>query len=118
MKRVADLDGPELDFWVAKALGLNAKCARHTVAPELKACIVDDAFVFDPHREWKHAGPIIEEQRIALMPHGDTWSAIARHHFQWRMGGTALLAAMRCFVASVYGERVPDLAGDTPEDRT
>ena len=52
-------------------------------------------------------GPIIERERIALLPGVGLpdWSAVKAPNFK-ASADTPLIAAMRCFVASKFGEEV------------
>ncbi len=67
---------------------------------------------FQPSTNWQHAGPLIDEKRIALWPDEEGgWFASegdgegADYH-----GDTALEAAMRCYVICTIGRWV-----DVPE---
>lgn len=67
---------------------------------------------YSPSRKWEHGGVIIQTERIAITPSnrsGPTqWSAEvwdARPPVR-SMGPTALIAAMRAYVASKLGEEV------------
>ena len=72
---------------------------------------------FLPSTDWAHGGPIIEREKIILLPpyHYEsfniTWRAGLDYDYEWCMGGeyqgpTALIAAMRCYVASKMGAEV------------
>jgi hypothetical protein len=88
---------------------------------------------FAPSTDWSQGGPIIEREGISLRPirrpgheldgqclahidHGNTGTMVqwvkresfSRHY--WR-GPTALIAAMRCYVASKLGDEI-----DVPEE--
>lgn len=69
---------------------------------------------FAPSVEWDQGGPIIDRERITLrvstMP-GLDWAAFydvpGEYHAKIReKGATALIAAMRCFVAKKLGDEV------------
>lgn len=62
--------------------------------------------------DWRQAGPIIERERIELVPNGDEWGAFAGgdEHIPHE-GPTPLIAAMRCYVATKLGDEV-----DVPEE--
>lgn len=134
--KTAELTGPRLDYWVAKAEGIE--CALEcfmTRTPKPIACwkLKDgkpdfDAGPFCPSSAWHEGGPIIERENIqvsnhAASPPGMTlslWYAVlpvcqpkrcaTRRGHGYMDGDTPLIAAMRCYVASVYGEEVPDHA--------
>lgn len=58
-------------------------------------------------REWVHGGPIIESERIVLHLSGDGWCAMVGGEYgPLAEGSTALIAAMRAFVASRFGDTV------------
>lgn len=110
--KVSELTGAMLDYWVARAEG-------YAVIPaptDPQGCWVDDGgtpFPFAPSTDWRQGGPIIDCERYTLAsPHDDVpeqrmWQAWCR-----RTGGhwgpTPLVAAMRAFVASKYGDEVPN----------
>lgn len=64
---------------------------------------------FHPSTDWAQGGPIIERERIHVYA-GPQWTAGIKPG-QFVYGPTALIAAMRCFVASKLGNEV-----DVPED--
>ena len=59
--------------------------------------------------DWALAGPIIEREKMTLEWTGEDWMAYIRHDEEY-FGPTPLIAAMRCYVASVLGDEmeVPD----------
>lgn len=71
---------------------------------------------FSPSTNWAHGGPIIEREGIGIqyIPAGTSqgWWAIKDSTFHDRSGPdevrgeTPLVAAMRCYVASVLGDEV------------
>ena len=63
---------------------------------------------FMPASDWCHGGPIIERERIVLAPAGDGWRAAKFDRVEaspWR-GATPLIAAVRAYVASKFGDEV------------
>ena len=101
--KTSELTGPWLDYFVAKAEHGNTK----TVLPYA--------------HDWTYGGPIIEEQRIMIGhcaddPVGKQW--FAQMEFEPRADGvrrakvlfceTPLIAAMRAYVVSKFGDEVPD----------
>lgn len=120
--KVCELSGALLDLWVARSEGLhqyldpgdsfvvsNDNLCTHN--PENKTYFI---VKFRPSREWIWGGPIIERERITVNAWRDLsgeWTAdvervtgpIAAYG-----GPTALIAAMRAFVASKFGDEVPD----------
>jgi hypothetical protein len=123
LHKVSDLSGPMLDAAVASIDGLDVvyrngqPAFEHEWDPDLH-CHEDDlhgefkAWVyFKPSSCWADGGPIIERERIALYPPlcvGDweEWSATVGGKSDGAKGPTPLIAAMRAFVASRFGETV------------
>jgi hypothetical protein len=114
--KVSELDGAELDYWVARALGANARIEHGCYMPlNLSLCFAefenrDDDQPFSPSNVWEDAGPIIVREQIGFNPTsaGD-WCAtdyLERPNHAYGRGPTPLIAAMRCFVASKFGEEV------------
>lgn len=94
--KTSDLFGVALDWAVTKAEGLDA-----SIEPgEAWGCW---NWAFD----WGQAGPIIEREKIELIPKGTHWDAFADEdcHVPYS-GPTPLIAAMRCYVASQLGDEV------------
>lgn len=104
---VRELEGAKLHYWVAKANG---------------GMTFDGPF--NPSTEWNEGGPIIERNNISLHPPYtdrpaiDEWLARCwgadddkdrRQYASYEGGPTALIAAMRAFVAYKIGEEVPAL---------
>ena len=67
--------------------------------------------IFNPSTEWSQGGPIIERERIAV-DYRDTfdwWVAYVNGGTDEEYGCTGptpLIAAMRCYVASVLGDEI------------
>jgi hypothetical protein len=118
--KVAELEGALLDAWVARAEGYDVVPAP----TDPQGCWVDTGgtpFPFRPSTDWSQGGQIIEREQIAIETGGEgkynprppTWYAICDgifdygHHHQGE-GPTPLIAAMRAYVASKFGEEVPD----------
>lgn len=119
--KVADLSGVELDYLVAKALApsgdevlpglrygpaiVHGECRTHPESPYS---------VFSPSRSWAHGGPIIERERIHPQPVYTMdgrflyWTAKSREWVLGMDGDTLLIAAMRAYVASKFGDEVPE----------
>ena len=104
--KTSELEGAELDYWVAKAVD--------RLDPRINngKCITQGGWGFYPSINWGFGGPLIGEYEISLdrPAHGNgDWNAIIRHcgGESWQeMGPTPLIAAMRCLVASKFGESV------------
>lgn len=114
--KVSELEGAGLDCWVAKAVG--------TITYSLDYAYHDDG---EPQQnaipkystDWSQGGPIIERHYMRIFWRGTgmeslEWSAefpaftVKGHEGALCSGPTPLIAAMRAFVASKYGEEVPE----------
>lgn len=105
---VSELDGAQLDHWVAKALSwkfdgiyLLRECEGVVLVQPAITCD-DNGEVFMPSIEWAHGGPIIEREREAIVNY---LLFVQGENLTWVR--TATLADwMRAFVASKFGETV------------
>lgn len=104
--KVSDLEGAQLDYWVMKIEGWR----QPYLDAAKEGAVADDGLY---SRDWAVGGPIIERERIDLRTDfspenpGD-W--VAMMNGAYAEGKTPLIAAMRCFVASKFGDEVPDEA--------
>ena len=117
-----ELSGAALDWAVAKCefpelvwgetIGLSAHARDLIVIPDRKA----PNCYWQPSTNWAQGGPIIEREEIsvakvgrslddALVPHPECWVAHIDGIY-CRYGVSALIAAMRCYVASKLGDEV------------
>ena len=100
--KTSELKGAALDWVVAQAAGYTTSYLD--LMYDIKS--YDK---FNPSTDWSFGGPIIEEEKIAIMcpSTGDFWDARANVFpaEYWR-GETPLIAAMRCYVASKLGDEV------------
>lgn len=105
--KVAELEGMWLDMLVARAEGR---------ATEHWGVVPRDAWYCT---RWEIAGPIIERERIVTFPDGcGEWTAFVQKNptcgyvdttaCDEMRGPTLLIAAMRSYVASKFGDEVPD----------
>jgi len=119
-RRTAELTGPALDWAVAKCEGITVKYQPGFLTySEIKFLADwDDALEYSPSTDWSQGGPIIERERIRIVPYPlrrikEGWWAgfdYADERAIGCAGPTPLIAAMRCFVASRLGDtvEVPD----------
>ena len=117
-RKVAELTGAELDAAVAKAEG-------HALQDQPQGLVLfssDDRFrnEYRPSSDWRIGGAIIERERIAVwrgkdwyarLPDGggypgDACSYIDVSDWQCASGPTPLIAAMRAYCASRFGDEV------------
>jgi Protein of unknown function (DUF2591) len=128
MTRVADLAGAELALWVARAEGLEDAC----LSDDGLECLYvkheetgDDGWWtdFEPAEDWATGGPIIEREHLVVWPYrlldqDDLASGVKQDYAAKRVGmvdpeatgPTYLIAAMRAYVASKFGDKVTDLS--------
>lgn len=103
--KTSELTGVMLDYWVARAEGLECGVGPASNAPD-KVCGVKLStgwfFPWSPSTDWAIGGPIIERERIGLEDEGLHWSAGVESAL------TPLIAAMRAYVGSKFGDEVPD----------
>ena len=109
--RTKDLTGATLDWAVAKCewdvlAALNIQYPQHAqYFPKVS-----------PSTDWAQGGPIVERERITIRYWANTPSIHAympAAGSTWYEGETALIAAMRCYVASKLGDEI-----DVPEELT
>ncbi|MBY0241834.1 MAG: DUF2591 domain-containing protein [Burkholderiaceae bacterium] len=114
--KTAELTGATLALWVARAKGLSEAEMAHGV------CRVGEKGTgerrdFEPHEDWAQGGPLLDECRMHVAPpapdlDGDNWTAdlLSKHHRRYitASGPTSLVAICRGYVASTYGDTVPD----------
>lgn len=116
---VNELTGELLDYWGARAHGWK----KWDAYPDCWLTEDKESPTFQhfhPSIDWAQGGPIIERERIGVGPAtriGGGWVAIiaspnhdAVHTFY---ADTPLIAAMRAFVASKYGDEVSDAKAQT-----
>lgn len=140
--RVSELSGALLDYWVARSAGFPVyECGTESWPGNDKAYVEGfrrqiitvgllgiaagvfveykgEARPYSPSSDWAQGGPIIERERIKLMPtiptaatwyssiwNGTTLADGVSHRAQ---ADAPLVAAMRAYVASKYGDEVPD----------
>lgn len=120
--KVAELEGVMLDLWVARAMGYSSVGALER---ESNLCVVaGDGFQvkdWNPSADWEQGGPIIEREHIDLRYSYSLgeWDAKI-NDLAWEdcsdfeTGSTPLQAAMRAYVASKFGNEVPDMADAQP----
>lgn len=132
LRKTSELSGAALDWAVAKCEGYTSWCRdTEKLLPPRKEYGWVDLCDLRYSTDWTQGGPIIEREHIELTwwgPQSDPsrrWKAnratekqlYYRDFYESDEGGyrspTALIAAMRCFVASRLGDEV-----DIPEELT
>jgi hypothetical protein len=109
-KQIKDLELWELDFLVAKAEGLPSKIENDEYGSWCLYKYTENSpswRTYSPISNPSQAWPIIERERITVEPSkiGNFWIA-SIDKFNYYHGKTSLEAAMRCFVASKFGDEV------------
>jgi len=109
---VASLEGAALDWAVANCEGELSQHGGQVHLVESKVRFYEDTLdiQYTPSTDWAQGGPIIEREGINLRAlsgalwEAETWSAEGGQYLL--DGPTPLVAAMRCYVASVLGDEV------------
>ena len=106
--KTSELTGLALDWAVAQAQGLE------TWNDSSQILLVGDDEPYHPATDWAQGGPIIEREWLDITP----WPNESREDMRWhcqqhdsggdcaQYGPTPLIAAMRCYVASVLGDEI------------
>jgi hypothetical protein len=115
--KTSELSGPALDWAVAKAEGVPFTY-RHIVPGEYYGREIVTQRKMSYSTNWVQGGPIIEREMLGVFPSESVsgkWCCRPRERdypkFPFVYGPTALVAAMRCYVASRLGDEV-----DIPEE--
>lgn len=122
--KISELTGQKLDYLVAIAEGYVMERPhdmqmikgeeRILVGPQ---SVYQKQYEYSPSTNWAQGGPIIERECLDLEYHnelvlGDNetwWEAYIRSDCsKVSCGHTPLIAAMRAYVASKFGDEVPD----------
>lgn len=123
--KVADLKGAALDYWVSRAEGVTTIIAvRQNTGDKHPSCIEVDykgsrITWYHPSDDWRMGGALISRLPFGIFERDyqtGLWSAgiytdtsVAKPVCDsYQTGPTLLIAAMRAYVASKYGEEVPD----------
>lgn len=117
----SELTGEKLAEWVARAQGwrIDSEGGYLLCWTTVGVGRSFSQFGYRPDLNWVEAGPIIEREEICIEPHahfieenGDTqWRAVIYYNAGESYGvsgPTPLIAAMRAYVASKFGDAVPD----------
>lgn len=126
--KTSDLKDFALDWAAAKAMGIPVElnygeCVYWEYIRNSEGKIIDFEpvrIVWKPSTSWTQGGAIIERERITIdaRQHGKLWFAYSRKvNADEIAGNTPLVAAMRCFVASVLGDEV-DLPDEFKQGET
>lgn len=109
---VSELEGAQLDWAVAVALGLTAVIENGMCQVLTYKDGTSETYQSRTWLAWDQAGPIIERDRIWLSDDSEgNWQAavngpVAPSAHNYWIGSAPLIAAMRAFVASKLGDTV------------
>lgn len=124
--RVDELEGAQLDYWVAKAAGVSVYDSNGLVRHLGYALCVaitgggdrNGPTVYSPSTDWAQGGPIIEREGIGFAKcfspiddpiiKGCEFGAISHDDKIRVYGPTALMATMRCYVMLKFGDEVTE----------
>ena len=129
--KVSDLTGAALDYWVARADGFLGGTVSEAVDAfngerepivfttsngTLRVAKEESVVDWLPSTDWSQGGPIMQRALISVLhgpvddPNGvDYWTGFIRPSDDEGFDGeTPLVAAMRAFIASKFGNEVPD----------
>ena len=105
-----ELSGAALDWAVAKCEGLLAFGHRKISDDCVITLSTGEFEIFAPSTSWSEGGPIIEREKINISMSASApwmaWFYDGLEMVELTDGGTPLIAAMRCYVASKLGDEV------------
>lgn len=98
---VNDLSGIDLDYWVARAEGLDA-------VREGGRCLAGGPYA--PGEDARLYDALVARHGIEIFEVGDRWGAeLKGRDTPWGNGATRVEAALRAVVAAVFGDAVEDV---------
>ena len=118
--KTADLIGLSLDWAVAECLGATRiQLYEYNGRRMIRVSLPEGIHApWEPSRYWGQGGPIIDQELISVAHDDDDegqWEAGQRVQLQsvfgfngdnYSVGPTPLIAAMRCYVVSEFGDEV------------
>jgi len=111
MLKTSDLTGTAL-HWAVAQLECEDERSRVRIKGSEVFMLLDGGNPFGPARscgystDWSKGGPIIEREDISIYKMGHQWLAGKGTGRGAVFGPTPLIAAMRCYVASKFGDEV------------
>ena len=112
--KTSELTGAALDWAVAKCEPDDTLALYFDESTGEPLCHDDwpDNQEYKPSTDWAQGGPIIEREKIEIFIRDEMWFAYSSLSLpQDFHGSTPLEAAMRCYVASEFGDEV-----DVPDE--
>jgi hypothetical protein len=107
----SQLTGALLDYWTGRAEGIPADQLRIQLVPrtDILICVRAGRERYDPSTNPATGWPIIDRLGVRIGPYLGGWEA--NYCGRWQSGANGLEAAMRVYVASMFGTEVPDDPG-------
>jgi len=108
----SELTGAALDWAVAKCETNIALSSVKDIGGQLRANGNGESIRYAPSTDWAVGGPIIERESILLDKYpdggwvGQKWISDELMPAYEAGGPTPLIAAMRCYVASILGDEI------------
>jgi hypothetical protein len=121
--KTSELQGAALDWAVANCEGELSQHGGQVHLVESKVRFYEDTLdiQYTPSTDWAQGGPIIEREKLCITAsvEGD-WTAFCvsdEMDMQWICRGpTPLVAAMRCYVASKFGDDLVLFKVEVPDE--
>jgi hypothetical protein len=102
--KTSELTGAALDWAVAKCEGVGV---WYDDLPQVLRKTQGNEGEYAPSDDWAQGGPIIERNLITIFRRDEEWYAYSSLSSTMDFhGATPLIAAMRCYVASVLGDEI------------
>lgn len=113
---VVSLQGPMLNFWVAKSLGLHPVAdGRGDATISVVNAVSGKPEPFQPTIDWSQAGPILAEEWYELETMLVEWLGPQWPHMK-SFRDNALTWLMRAFVALRFGDEVEEWSPEEGND--
>lgn len=109
--KTSELVGSALDWAVAKCEGKIDRYEVTQIGDQLWCYEDGEKMRFFPSTSWAQGGPLVEREKISVVPIHPGWTGTIDLDegdcmVQTNSGSTPLIAAMRCFVASKLGDEI------------
>jgi hypothetical protein len=121
--KTSELQGAVLDWAVAKAEGIELSngCYNRLLVDGRMSTGQKMLTPYNPSTDWALAGPIIERERIGFKYTGTAMEFVAWVNGELstvndQHGPTPLIAAMRCYVASKFGDDLVLFKVEVPDE--
>lgn len=111
--KTSELQGAQLDHWVARAEGKTVEIIHgHCVHPVARYHDEIQYEMYKPSFDWAVGGPLIEKYEVDVDKIDAAWYAIAVYKVRARQaqasGTTPLQAICRAVVRAAFGDEVPE----------